>query len=415
MQFSCPPEWARFAARRVLPDTGGRPDAGGKGALRVARFDRYFLSQLMMLFGFFSLILVMVYWINRAVLLFDQLIADGQSALVFLEFTALTLPNVIRLVLPVSAFVAALYATNRLSTESELVVVQSTGFSNLRLARPVFVFGVIVALLISVLAHFLVPLAAGRMADRRAEIAENIAARFLSEGRFLHPAPGITFYIREITPEGELKNIFFSDARDPEMRTTYTAQRALLLRDEEGPKLLMFDGMAQSLRNPDQRLFVTEFRDFAFDIGALVDIRPRQGRKVGELSTPELLFPTPALFAETGGSAADFAAKAHERFAQPLFAIVAPLLGFAALLLGGFSRFGAWRQIFFAALAVIALKSLDNAALAAIRRDGGMWPVAYAPPLLGLALSLLLLRLGERPAFWLRLRRLLPFGRPAQP
>ena len=34
--------------------------------------------------------------------LFDQLIADGQSAWVFLEFTALTLPNVIRLVLPVA-------------------------------------------------------------------------------------------------------------------------------------------------------------------------------------------------------------------------------------------------------------------------------------------------------------------------
>ena len=63
------------------------------------------LSQLLMLFGFFALILVSVYWVNRAVLLFDQLIADGQSAWVFLEFTALTLPNVIRLVLPMAAFV----------------------------------------------------------------------------------------------------------------------------------------------------------------------------------------------------------------------------------------------------------------------------------------------------------------------
>ena len=87
------------------------------------------LSQLMALFGFFSLVLVLVYWVNRAVLLFDRLIGDGQSALVFLEFTALTLPNVIRLVLPVSAFAAAVYVTNRLSTESELVVVQATGFS----------------------------------------------------------------------------------------------------------------------------------------------------------------------------------------------------------------------------------------------------------------------------------------------
>ena len=31
----------------------------------------------MVLFGFFSLVLVLVYWINRAVVLFDQLIADG--------------------------------------------------------------------------------------------------------------------------------------------------------------------------------------------------------------------------------------------------------------------------------------------------------------------------------------------------
>ena len=87
-----------------------RPKAGwrvlGKGA-GVGRSDRYILSQLMMLFGFFSLVLVSVYWVNRAVRLFDQLIADGQSAWVFLEFTALSLPYVNWLVLPVSAFAAS--------------------------------------------------------------------------------------------------------------------------------------------------------------------------------------------------------------------------------------------------------------------------------------------------------------------
>ncbi|MFP4275773.1 MAG: LptF/LptG family permease, partial [Paracoccaceae bacterium] len=70
----------------------------------MARFDRYMLSQLMVVFGFFSLVMVLVYWINRAVLLFDELISDGQTAWVFLEFTLLSLPNVIRMVLPMSAF-----------------------------------------------------------------------------------------------------------------------------------------------------------------------------------------------------------------------------------------------------------------------------------------------------------------------
>ncbi len=98
----------------------------------MPRFDRYLLSQLLAHFGFFALVLVGVYWINRAVILFDQLMSDGQSALVFVEFSLLTLPNVIRLVLPIAAFVAAVYVANKLIAESELVVMQATGFSAFR-------------------------------------------------------------------------------------------------------------------------------------------------------------------------------------------------------------------------------------------------------------------------------------------
>ena len=73
----------------------------------MSRIDRYILSQFLTLFGFFALVLVSVYWINRAVSLFEQLISDGQTALVVLEFTALTLPLVISVVLPIAAFAAS--------------------------------------------------------------------------------------------------------------------------------------------------------------------------------------------------------------------------------------------------------------------------------------------------------------------
>ena len=39
----------------------------------MARIDRYLLQQLLSVFGFFGLVLVLVYWVNRAVVLFDQL------------------------------------------------------------------------------------------------------------------------------------------------------------------------------------------------------------------------------------------------------------------------------------------------------------------------------------------------------
>jgi len=131
----------------------------------VSRLDRYLLSQLMALFGFFALVLVSVYWINQAVWLFERLISDGHTASVVLEFTALMLPNVIRLVLPVSAFAAAVYAINRLASESELVVMQATGFSPWRLARPVAMFGLVIGVLLAILVHWLVPAARAQLAD----------------------------------------------------------------------------------------------------------------------------------------------------------------------------------------------------------------------------------------------------------
>ena len=236
----------------------------------MPRFDRYLLSQLLAVFGFFALVMVAVYWVNRAVRLFDQLIGDGQSALVFLEFSMLTLPNVIRLVLPMAAFAASVYVANRLTQESELVVMQATGFSPFRMARPVLVFGVLVAGMMLILMHVLVPASRAALAERTAEISQNVTARFLTEGQFTHPAPGLTLYIREIAPSGELLDMFLADERDGDRRVTYSARKALFARTETGPKLLMFDGMAQTAEGAPARLSLTRFGDFTYDFSGLI-------------------------------------------------------------------------------------------------------------------------------------------------
>ena len=369
----------------------------------MARFDRYLLSQLMVFFGFFALVLVMVYWVNQAVLLFDRLIADGQSAAVFLEFTALSLPNVIRVVLPVAGFAASVYATNRLSSESELVVVQAMGFSSFRLARAVLVFGLIVALLTGILANILVPISETRLKERSVEIKNNITARFLTEGEFLHPTDGITFYIREITPEGELKDVFMSDNRDENNQVIYTAKNAFLVREETGPKLVMFDGMAQTLDPKSNRLFTTSFSDFSYDIGGLVDNNAPNRSRISEISTRDLIFPTPELLAKTGYNAAMLVYSGHKRIAQPLLAIVMALIGFSTLLVGSFSRFGVVRQIIAAILIIVLIRVLDSVLTEFARRDETLWWLLYVPVLVGFLVTALLLWMSERPG---RIKRL---------
>jgi lipopolysaccharide export system permease protein len=362
----------------------------------VARFDRYLLSQFLTHFGFFALVLVLVYWVNRAVALFDQLIASGQSAMVFLEFTTLTLPNVIRIVLPVAAFSSVIYVTNRLQSDSELVVVQATGYSPSRLARPAIYFGLFVGLSVSVLTHVLVPASLGRLADKSVEISENVTARLLTEGTFVHPVAGLTFYIREISPEGELRNIFIDDSRNDARQITYTARAALIVRDAGSPKILLFDGMAQTLNTATRQLATTRFDDFVYDIGALVPLPSADRRRMEELSTSELLSPTAALVEETGRPAEVLRFEGHERITQALIAALAPLLGFAVLMVGGFSRFGMWRQIFGAILALVVIEMIDNAASGPARADAALLPLVYVAPVAGLIWVWLILRFAGR-------------------
>lgn len=366
----------------------------------MPRIDRYILSQLLTLFGFFALVLVSVYWINRAVSLFDDLLRDGQTALVVLEFTALTLPLVISVVLPVAAFAATAYGTNRLSGESELVAMQAAGLSPWRMARPVLVFGLFVGLLVAVLVHGLVPMARARLAERQTEIAENVTAQFLRAGSFQYPVDGVTLYIRDIASDGRLLDLFIEDARDPADQTVYTSEEALILRGDSGPVLVLLQGMAQNLQRSDAappRLSVTRFQEFSYDIGGMIGGGSRKGRDLRDYGTLQLLNPDQQMLQTTGADAGQAKREAHERIAQPLLSPIAAMVGFAALLVGGYSRFGVWRQVLFAIVLLIGAQFSTNAAAQQAGRDPALWPILYLPALVGAGICVVLLWWSARP------------------
>ncbi|MDO5613921.1 MAG: LPS export ABC transporter permease LptF [Paracoccus sp. (in: a-proteobacteria)] len=367
----------------------------------MPRIDRYLLTQFLGLFGFFALVLVAVYWINRAVRLFEQLLSDGQTALVVLEFTALTLPTVIATVLPVAAFAATAYGTNRLAGESELVAMRAAGLSPWRMARPVLVFGLVVGLIVAVLAHVLVPMARERLADRQSELAENVVGQFLRAGDFQHPATGLTLFIRDIANDGRLLDLFLEDARNPADQSAYTAQEALVVRGDHGPVLVMLNGMVQNMRvtqdSPDGLLSITRFEELSYDLGALIGVRAARGRDLRDFGTLPLLRADAQVLESTGKSAAEARLEAHERISQPFQAPIAVMIGFATLLIGGYSRFGVWRQVFWAIIGLIAVQFMVNAAANAAGRDPAQWWLPYVPVLIGGLICLALLWLAARP------------------
>ncbi len=367
----------------------------------MTRFDRYILGQLAGLFAFFTLLLVALYWVNQAVRLFEQILADGQTARVFLELTVLSLPYVISEVAPVAAFAAAVAVGHRMVAESEMVVMQTAGLSAFRLARPAAVNAAMVTAAMAALLHGLVPASRAVLAERQAALAADITARFLRDGTFQFPTPGIAVYIRRITPAGELQGLYLADNRDPAARVTYTARSALVTQTGTGPKLLLVDGMVQVLTE-DRLLSVTRFADFGYDLGAALSPATLRARDAGALPTPALLAATPATVEATGMSRAALVYRGHHRLAQPLFAAAAAMIGFAALMTGAFSRLGLWRQAMVGALVLVAVYLLGNTAESVGVRDERLAFLAWVGPLSGIGAATVLLWLAQRPR---RIRR----------
>ncbi|MBC6407475.1 MAG: LPS export ABC transporter permease LptF [Rhodobacteraceae bacterium] len=369
----------------------------------MSKFDTYVLRRLLLMFAFLALVLGAMYCINHAVKLLDRLIADGQSVLVFAEFLALSLPEIMQRVLPVSAFVATIYLTNRLIMDSELTILRAIGCDPWRLARPVVVFGVITAVGLAGITHFLAPASTTKLAERKHEVAQDIIGRFLNEGRFLHPARGITFYIREITADGTLRDIFLSDSRNADRVVSHTAAQARLQRLGDRLELRMEEGVSQLYERPTDRLFTTQFARFTYDVSSLLDARGRPRRDVDEYSTAELLRnATDGISAAgaVGVSLGHRLEEAHSRTSQPLMSFIAVLIGFAALVGGAYSRFGLWPRIVMAVVLLTLLQMLNNLLAGLVHSRAALWPLLYAPPAVGGAFAALLLGGAAYPLHW---------------
>jgi lipopolysaccharide export system permease protein len=363
----------------------------------VSRFDRYFLWQLLLLFAFFSLILVGVLWITRSVSLLDKLIADGQSAIVFLEFTALTLPSLIQTVMPIGVFAAGLYVTNRLNRESELIAMLATGASPWRLARAVILFGLLTGAMMAILANVLRPASIAQLEQREAELSQDVTAGLLEEGNFLHPVSGVTLYIRDIGQDGVLNDVFLSDRRDPARSVTYICAQAFLVRDNGSSSLIMVDGMALRRDAETDTLSSTLFRDFSFDISSLLSKSRERRRSIRAISSWELFTERPQIIADENYTEGELLVELHERIAWSTICLAVGLIGFATLMLGGFSRFGLWPQLLVAFFLLIVMEGMRGALAPIVVETAHLWPVLYLPTLLGLVLSVAFLRIAGRP------------------
>ncbi len=190
----------------------------------MPRLSIYVLRQLTGPVALFSFLLTSVIWLSQSLRLLDLVINRGQSAPTFVYLTVLILPGLLAIILPLAYFAGTLVGLHKLNADSELVVMQASGFSRVQLAVPVLLAAGAMMALTYLCSLYLMPLGQRAMKEKELDIRADIGAAILNEGVFNTPAEGLTVFIRELTPDGHFRGILVHDSR--ETATSHDLYRA---------------------------------------------------------------------------------------------------------------------------------------------------------------------------------------------
>lgn len=367
------------------------------------QISRYLLRNLTVATVFVTAGLSVAIWLTQSMRLVQLVVEGGAPLSMFFRLAILTFPTFLYLVLPVGLLAAVLFTYNRMTMDSELVVMRAAGLGPLALARPALLLSVVVALICYALTISIGPAAQREMIRLRNEVRSEYTAVLLREGTFNDVGPGLTVYVRDRGRNGDLSGLLIHDVRSPEAATTVIADRGMLVDGDGAPRVVVFNGTQLKFHEATGKLEWLEFDRYAVDLQALRKELGQRWPDPRERPLGQLLHisadPLDQQFASR------LRAELHSRLSMPLLAPAFTVLALCALLPGEFSRRGRTRRIAAAAVAALVLESAVLGVANLAGKTPPLTPLLYLLVLAPVAGGLWYMKQ------WRRMRRLL--GRPA--
>jgi lipopolysaccharide export system permease protein len=338
--------------------------------------------------------LTAVIWITQALKELDLITSKGQTILMFLTVTGLSLPTLVTVISPVALFIATIYTLNRLNGDSELIVMSAAGMAPRRLLRPFLGLSAAVCALVAFMTMYVMPASFQELRDLITRIRADFVANIVKEGQFTTLDNGITFHFRERSGQA-LLGIFMQDRREQGKTVAYIAERGQVA-EAGGQSYLILESGTVHRQEPNGRdSSMIAFQRYAVDLAAFNQEEGQTIYKPRERSTPQLLFPDDKELYYTI-QAGRFRAELHDRLSTWLFPLALMFIAFAALGDPRTTRQGRGAAIALAVIAVVALRIVAFAASSAtVRTPWGLVGV-YGAPILAVLISLALALQGAR-------------------
>src|SRR5262249_19328999 len=304
------------------------PDQGTM--LRMGSINEYILRTTLGAFLIVLVSLTAVIWVTQALRDIDIMTSQGQTILVFVGITGLIIPLLVLVIAPIALLIAVAHVLNKLSNDSEIIVMNAAGMSPWVLFRAFVAAALVVSLLVGAISAYFAPKGLRMLRDWLTEVRANVVSSIVQPGRFTTIENGVTIHIRERRPNGQLAGIFLDDRRNPNERITVLSEIGELLDNESGTYLVLQKGIVQRQETGQRDPAMVVFDRYAFDLSQFAGGGQSAKYSIRERYLWQLLFPDPKdqFYIEQPGQ---FRAELHDRLMAPLYPLAFVVIAYAYL------------------------------------------------------------------------------------
>jgi lipopolysaccharide export system permease protein len=305
-----------------MPDQGTMPRMGSIG--------RYIFRTTLGAFLVVLVSLTAVIWVTQALRDIDIITNQGQSILVFVGVTGLIIPLLVLVIAPIALLIAAAHVLNKMSNDSEIIVMNAAGMSPWILFRAFMAAAIVVSLLVAAISAYFAPKGLRMLRDWLTEVRANVVSNIVQPGRFTAIESGVTIHIRERRPNGQLAGIFLDDRRNPNERITVLSEIGELLDNSSGTYLVLQKGVVQRHEVGPHDPAMVVFDRYAFDLSQFAGGVQSVKYSIRERYLWQLMFPDPKdqFYIEQPGQ---FRAELHDRLMAPFYPLAVVVIAYAYL------------------------------------------------------------------------------------
>lgn len=261
--------------------------------MRLQLIDRYVVKRVSGPLAAAILIGMAALLLERLIRLLDLFANRGGPLTIILKMLGNLVPHYLAIAIPAAFFVGILYATLRMSNDSELDVMRASGLSLRRLAAPMMVMAVLLTVASALILGFLQPYTRYGYRALVHLVTETSWNSAIERGAFFSGFGGKTILIGDIAAGGRsLSRIFIQETDEKGNNIALSAQTGELINDRSqnfALTLVLHDGVRVDSKPDGTNGKALDFDTLSLPLEAVAPDPFRDRDKESELTFIELV------------------------------------------------------------------------------------------------------------------------------